>query len=109
MSSSQSHPLEKPHGLLKGTCVIPSACSGIGWEQPRVGGAGRNGLWAKVVVGTEGQKLGCESVMLFQQKAEQRIFMAITKPKCLHPVPQSTTVIKEAVLQKIICVVGPER
>lgn len=69
MSSGQSPPLEKPHSLLKCACVIPSRCSGIGWEQPRVGGGGRNGLWAKVVVGTEGQKLGCESVMLLQQES----------------------------------------
>ena len=53
-----------PVSLKKDPDLASLLHPGIGWEQPRVGGRGRNGLWAKVVVGTEGQKLGCESVML---------------------------------------------
>lgn len=109
MSSSQSHPLEKPSGLLKCACVIPSACSGIGWEQPRVGvwegmASGQRWWWAQ-----RGSSWVVSQLRSCSRRAEQCIFMAITKPKCPHPAPQSTTVIKEAVLQKIICVVGPER
>ena len=66
--------------------------------------SGQRWWWAQ-----RGRSWVVSQLCSFSRRAEQCIFMAITKPKCPHPTPQSTTVIKEAVLQKIICVVGPER
>lgn len=58
-----------------------------------------------MTVDTEGQQLGCQSVMLLAAEDLSSEFSWLSQ----NPAPQYINVIKEAVLQKILCVVGPGR
>ena len=81
-------------------CAQALVGSSLGW-----GVGGRNGLWAKVAVNIEEQQLGCQSVMLLAAGDLSSAFSWLSQ----NPAPQYINVIKEAVLQKILCVVGPGR